>query len=242
MSITALFNRRPHAVRGLATAIAAAAVFGAAVVPFNAARADGPATRPASDSPSLTDANSVAFTSETTGVTFRVPKAWERLRTSGGAEAEDCVFAFDPSPERRQQRSTNSRVPPRPKAQQRFTVLLGQPCERQTQLAEVVADNRAGLRRMDPDVQFEKDEAIDLNGRQAWVLAWPETQTAIVTIVRNGKPTRREVKLKTMRQRVTWLQNDTICEMSMEVDAGQYRRLERAGEQVQESIEWSEPS
>jgi hypothetical protein len=171
------------------------------------------------------------------GVSFRVPKSWERLQSSGDAKE---IFVFDTAPAKK--RRTPSRTAPRPQAARYFHLYLGQPCERQKQLAEVVKDTRSGIQRMNPGVTFRKDEATDLAGRQAWTFVWPQKQTFTVTEVRNGKSTQRQTDLEVWRQKTLWLQNDTICEYGVESDPATFPTMEKLAAQVRDSIEWSEPA
>jgi hypothetical protein len=179
----------------------------------------GTTTAPAAE---LAERDSVEMKSSEAKLSFRVPKAWKRLKSSA---PEDIVFVFDP-------------VAGSASKTRRFSVMLGQPCERQKQLAAVVADTRAGISAMSKGAAFVRDEAGEIAGHPAWVFAWPETMTQTVTEVRNGKQSSHTQELKILRQKTIWLQNDTICDIGFTAELSGVAAMQRYEEQIRRSFIW----
>ena len=196
-----------------------------------------PASKPA-DVPALTERNSEQYTSESLGVRFRVPKAWERTKTSGGAAMEQTWFIFDPNPGQTRARRNG---PARPAAQPKVALMLGRPCFAGEPLADHAAETRTGVVQHHPGVALTSDEAVDLAGRPAWRFAWTETKDVPLTTTRNGKTTVRQVPVTTRYERVIWLENGVSYTLAFETGEPAFDRLKEAVDGVLASLVWAKP-
>lgn len=198
-----------------------------------ASLAAAPATRPAAER------GGAAYESKTMGVTFRVPRQWERL-TLRPAGREDVAFSFAPADMVTVTKQGDRVIElKRPEIPSKLTIVLGEPCARGTELPAVVGATRAQLVADVPAIAFTRDEATDVGGTPAWVLEWSDVHQLITTTVKNGKSSEQVKDVPIRIQKTVWLRNGTICNLFVLAPTKQFPAVERAAEGVRGTMTWA---
>lgn len=205
--------------------------FGAVALVLLAVAA-APATRPA-------ERGGVAYESKTMGVTFRVPRQWERV-TQRPAGQEDVAFSFAPADVVKVEKNGNHVIElKRPEIPPRLTVTLGEPCAHGTELPAVVDATRAALVASIPGIAFTRDEATDVGGTPAWVLEWNDVQQLVTTTVKSGKSSESTKDVPIRIQKTVWLRNGTICNLHVLAPTKQFPATERTAQDIRATMTWA---